>query len=109
MHVTNALSLIPRDSTTATAGSTSSSPSSTTTTNNELSESSFLTLLSAELQNQDPTTPMDPTTFVTQLAELNELQSTMQIQTSVGQIVNLLTTGQSSATGSPPSVPTNPF
>jgi len=109
MQVTNALSMIPRDSTTATSGSTSSSQSSTTATNNELSESSFMTLLAAELQNQDPTTPMDPTTFVTQLAELNELQSTMQIQTSVGQIVNLLTTGQSSGTVSPPSVPTNPF
>ena len=109
MHVTNALSLRPQDSTTAASGSTGSTQNSTTTSANELSESSFMTLLSAELQNQDPTTPMDPTTFVTQLAELNELQSTMQIQTSVGQIVNLLTTGQSSGTGSPPAGPTNPF
>jgi flagellar basal-body rod modification protein FlgD len=100
MQVTNALSLIPRDSTTATTGSTSSSQSSTTTSNDELSESSFMTLLATELQNQDPTTPMDPTTFITQLAELNELQSTMQIQTSVGQIVNLLTPSQSSGTTS---------
>jgi len=100
MHVTNALSMIPLDSTTATSGSTSSSQSSTTTTNNELSESSFMTLLSAELQNQDPTSPMDPTEFVTQLAELNELQSTMAIQQSVSQIASSLSTSQSAGTSS---------
>lgn len=100
MHVTNALSLIPRDSTSTTSGSTSSSQSSTNASGNGLSESSFMTLLSAELQNQDPTQPMDPTEFVTQLAQLNELQSTMQIQQSVSQIANLLTSSQSSGTSS---------
>lgn len=100
MHVTHAFSMIPRDLTTATSGSTSSSQSSTTTSNNELSESSFMTLLSAELQNQDPTAPVDPTEFVTQLAQLNELQSTMAIQQSVGEIASLLTPSQSSGTSS---------
>jgi flagellar basal-body rod modification protein FlgD len=93
MHVTNALSMLPRDSTTAASGSTSSSQSSTTASNNALSASSFMTLLSAELQNQDPTTPVDPTEFVTQLAQLNELQSVMLIQQSVSQIAKSLTTG----------------
>jgi len=100
MHVTNALSMIPRDSTTAAPGSTSSSQSSTTTSANELSESSFMTLLATELQNQDPTNPMDPTEFVTQLTELNELQSTMAIQQSVSQIASLLAPSQSSGTTS---------
>lgn len=100
MHITNALSMIPLDSTTATSGSTSSSQSSTTTSNNELTASSFMTLLSAELQNQDPTNPMDPTEFVSQLVQLNELQSTMQIQQLVSQLVSSVTTGQSSGTSS---------
>jgi flagellar basal-body rod modification protein FlgD len=68
--------------------------------NGELSESSFMTLLAAELQNQDPTQPMDPTEFVTQLAQLNELESVMQIQQSVSQIASTLTSSQSSGTSS---------
>jgi flagellar basal-body rod modification protein FlgD len=97
MHVTNAVSMIPRDSTMATSGSTSSTQSSTSASDNELSESSFMTLLTAELQAQDPTNPMDPTTFVSQLIQLSQLQSTAQIQQSVSQIASSLT--PSSSTG----------
>jgi flagellar hook assembly protein FlgD len=43
---------------------------------------------------------MDPTEFVTQLAELNELQSTMAIQQSVSQIASSLSTSQSAGTSS---------
>jgi flagellar basal-body rod modification protein FlgD len=100
MQVTNSLPLLPRDSTTSTSGSTSSSGNSLVTGNGELSESSFMTLLSAELQNQDPTQPVDPTEFVTQLAQLNELESVMQIQQSVSQIANVIAPSQSSGTSS---------
>ena len=34
-----------------------------------LSVNDFLTLMTAQLQNQDPTQPLDPSTFVTQLAQ----------------------------------------
>lgn len=51
-----------------------------------LNESSFMTLLSAELQNQDPTNPMEPTQFVGQLIQLNQLEATLQIQSSVGHL-----------------------
>jgi flagellar basal-body rod modification protein FlgD len=64
-----------------------------------------MTLLAAELQNQDPTQPMDPTEFVTQLAQLNELESVMQIQQSVSQIASTLTSSQSSGTSSQASSP----
>lgn len=100
MHVTNVHSLIPRNLTTATSSSTSSSQSSTAASDNELSQSSFMTLLSAELQNQDPTSPMDPTEFVTQLAQLTQLQSVTQIQQLVSQIVSLMTPSQSTGTSS---------
>jgi flagellar basal-body rod modification protein FlgD len=67
-----------------------------------------MTLLSAELQNQDPTSPMDPTQFVSQLVQLNELQSTMQIQQLLSQLVGSVATSQSSGTSSP-SPTTGPF
>ncbi|GEM_PF-1200221 len=43
-----------------------------------LSEADFLRILTAEVQNQDPTTPVDPTQFASQLvqfADFGELQS----------------------------------
>ncbi len=45
----------------------------------ELNGASFITLLSAQLKAQDPTSPMDPTQFVTQLVQFNMLQQTIEI------------------------------
>ena len=98
MNVINTLGLRPMDSTSASSGSTSSSSSSTSSISNDLSTSSFMTLLSAELQNQDPTQPVDPTEFVSQLAQLTELQSVTQIQTSVSQIAASVAANQASGT-----------
>ncbi len=56
----------------------------------------FLQLLVAQLQNQDPLQPMDSSTFVTQLAQFQQLQSTVgmaqdvsSIRTDADQIVSL--------------------
>jgi flagellar basal-body rod modification protein FlgD len=46
----------------------------------------FLQLLVAQLQNQDPTQPMDSTTFVTQLAQFQQLESTNNMATSISGI-----------------------
>jgi flagellar basal-body rod modification protein FlgD len=46
----------------------------------------FLQLLVAQLKNQDPTQPMDSTTFVTQLAQFQQLESTNNMATSVSGI-----------------------
>jgi flagellar basal-body rod modification protein FlgD len=46
----------------------------------------FLQLLVAQLQNQDPTQPMDSTTFVTQLAQFQQLESTNNMATSVSGV-----------------------
>ena len=97
MQPINTVSLLPFDSTTTT-GSTTSSQGSTTSLDNDLSTSSFMTLLSAELQNQDPTQPVDPTAFVSQLAQLSELETVTQIQQSVSQIAGLMA-GTSSSGG----------
>jgi flagellar basal-body rod modification protein FlgD len=40
----------------------------------------FITLLTAELKAQDPTSPMDPTTMVQQVVSINQLEQLMQIR-----------------------------
>jgi flagellar basal-body rod modification protein FlgD len=40
----------------------------------------FLQLLVAQLKNQDPTTPSDPTQFVAQLAQFSQLEQTIAIR-----------------------------
>jgi flagellar basal-body rod modification protein FlgD len=62
------------------AASTTGSNSSTSTSTNGLSGDDFMTLLVAELKNQDPTQPLDPTQFMAQLVELNQLEQTIQIR-----------------------------
>lgn len=46
----------------------------------------FLQLLVAQLQNQDPLQPMDSSTFVTQLAQFQQLQSTVGMAQDVSSI-----------------------
>jgi flagellar basal-body rod modification protein FlgD len=46
----------------------------------------FLQLLVAQLKNQDPTAPMDSTTFVTQLAQFQQLEATTNMGASVSGI-----------------------
>lgn len=57
------------------AGSSASASSSTSGSNSLSNQGTFLQLLVAQLQYQDPTQPMDGTTFVTQLATFSDLQA----------------------------------
>lgn len=45
----------------------------------QITTTDFMTLLAAQLQGQDPTNPVDPTTFVTQLAQFVELSQVSNI------------------------------
>ena len=54
--------------------------------NNQLTGDSFITLLVAQLQAQDPTNPMDPTQFVAQLVQFNTLEQTIQIRQDLDAI-----------------------
>lgn len=49
-------------------------------TSNMLNGNDFMTLLVAQLKNQDPTQPMDPTQFVTQLVQFNSLEQLIGIK-----------------------------
>jgi flagellar basal-body rod modification protein FlgD len=46
----------------------------------------FLQLLVAQLKNQDPSSPADPTQFITQLAQFSELSNTTQMSSDLTTI-----------------------
>ena len=81
-------------STTTSAQATSSAASST---DNTLNYNNFLQLLVAQLQNQDPTNPSDPTTFVSQLASFSAVEQ--QVNTN-SKLDALLTQTELSQAGS---------
>jgi flagellar basal-body rod modification protein FlgD len=76
------MSPIPPTSSAGNAGSSTA----VTATSASTDQNMFLQLLVAQLQNQDPTQPMDSTTFVTQLAQFQQLESTNNMATSVSGI-----------------------
>ena len=49
-------------------------------------ENTFLQLLVAQIQNQDPTQPIDSTTFLTQLASFSQLEQLIGIRQDVSQL-----------------------
>ena len=67
----------------ATSGSgstgSSSSGSSSATGNGKIGQTEFLSLLVAQLQNQDPLNPMDSANFSAQLAQFSSLEQLTQI------------------------------
>jgi flagellar basal-body rod modification protein FlgD len=76
--------------TTGTGGSGSASGISGTT----LGGTDFLTLMLAQLQNQDPTSPVDSNQFLNQLASLSEVQGITQLNTSFATLSSSLTSSQ---------------
>jgi flagellar basal-body rod modification protein FlgD len=76
-------------------GSTSNGSSSSSSANGAtLGGTDFLTLMLAQLQNQDPTSPVDSNQFLSQLASLSEVQGITQLNTSFAALSNSLTSGQ---------------
>jgi flagellar basal-body rod modification protein FlgD len=59
-----------------------------------LGGTNFLTLMLAQLKNQDPTSPVDSSTFLTQLAQLSEVQGITSLNTSFGALSNSFSAGQ---------------
>ncbi len=54
----------------------------------------FLTLMLAQLKNQDPTSPVDSNTFLSQLAELSEVQGITSLNTSFSTLSSSLSSSQ---------------
>jgi len=79
------------------SGSTSSSSTSAAASGSggvSLGGTDFLTLMLAQLKNQDPTSPVDSNVFLTQLAELSEVQGITQLNTSFTNLSNSLVGNQ---------------
>ena len=63
----------------------------------------FMQLLVAQLQNQDPTNPVDPTTFTSQLVQFNMLDQLSQINQTLTTAFDT-TAGATSSSGAANSV-----
>lgn len=64
-----------------------SSTSSTSATSDIMGKEDFLTLLVAQLQNQDPLNPDDPTEFTAQLAQFSSLEQLFNLNDSMNNLV----------------------
>src|ERR1700682_3255558 len=91
--------LFPNPNYVAGASSSSSSSSGTTGTgaaanSSTLGGTNFLTLMLAQLKNQDPTSPVDSNQFLNQLASLSTVQGITQLNTSFGSLSSSLVSSQ---------------
>src|ERR1700675_3326576 len=59
-----------------------------------LGGTNFLTLMLAQLKNQDPTSPVDSNQFLNQLASLSTVQGITQLNTSFGALSTSLVSSQ---------------
>ena len=92
------ISMLPYAST-PTSGNSQSSSSGVAATA-PVNETMFLQLLVAQLQNQDPMNPTDSTTFVTQLAQFQQLEQSInsgQDISAIRQDLDTLTAAYSSS------------
>lgn len=60
--------------------------SATAALGNTMNQADFLKLMTAQLQMQDPTNPLDNSQFVSQLAQFSQLAATQDLGTSVNNI-----------------------
>jgi flagellar basal-body rod modification protein FlgD len=75
------------------AGAAASSAASAAS-GTSLGGADFLTLMLAQLKNQDPTSPIDSNLFLNQLAALSEVQGITQLNTSFSSLSNSLVSNQ---------------
>jgi flagellar basal-body rod modification protein FlgD len=70
-----------------TPAATAANSSAATSNPDDVSMDEFLQLLVAEIQNQDPTNPMDGTAFLTQLAQFQQVEQGLALNQDVASIL----------------------
>jgi flagellar basal-body rod modification protein FlgD len=87
----------------AAATGTSSTKSPTASGAATITANDFLTLLVAEMKNQDPTQPTDPNAYISQMVNVNSLQQLIAINQGVSTLDTTAgSTGTASNAGSGP-------
>jgi flagellar basal-body rod modification protein FlgD len=80
---------------TAPSASSAASATASTAASSTITANDFLTLLVAEMKNQDPTQPTDPTQYISQMVDVNSLQQLIGINqgiTSLDTVAGATTT-----------------
>ena len=67
----------------------------TNQSDNELNQADFIELLVAQVKNQDPTKPMDPSEFMNQLTQSSMVNGLNELQTSFDSLATKLSADQS--------------
>ena len=88
----NPISVLNSIASPQTNNATSSSSAATTTGGAE--RDMFMSLLVAQLKNQDPLSPQDGTAFVAQLAQFKSLDQLVGIRDSIDKLTQLLQSQQ---------------
>ncbi len=73
---------------------TSSTPSAAENKNEELGQEDFMRLMVAQLENQDPTEPMDNFEFLSQIAQFNAVDGIQGLQQGFGDLASVLSSNQ---------------
>lgn len=81
----------------ASSASSSSSSSSAVSASVQSEYNTFLTILTTELQNQDPTSPLDTNQFTSQLVQFSALEQNLQTNSLLQQLVTNQSQGQTSS------------
>jgi flagellar basal-body rod modification protein FlgD len=95
MHISGISHSLPQVASSG-SSSTSSTSSSTSSPSNQLNGNSFITLLTAQLQAQDPLNPMDPDQMMDELVSMNSLEQLIGIKQDLDNL-----TGATSGSGTP--------
>jgi flagellar basal-body rod modification protein FlgD len=82
------------------SGSGSSGSSSSADGSANITANDFLSLLVAEMKNQDPTADTDPNAYIDQLVQVNSLQQLIQINQDLSGLGGSTSSGTSSDTSS---------
>ena len=83
---------------TSSASSTSSSVASATTAATTVNYNDFLQLMVSELKNQDPTSPADPTQYLSQLASFSQVEQQLNTNTKLDTLLTSQALSQADTT-----------